>query len=141
MAAPSPSKSAPRRRTFLYVDNDEAAIAVAREVLAQRDLVLVTAADAERAVTLARRTRPEVMLINVDLAAAGAPGLLRLLDANPETQAVPVLALGRDAAPQAAVNALEAGFFHYLVSPLDARHLAAALDYALEFSALERTEL
>ena len=141
MAARSPSKPAPKRRTFLYVDEDAAATAVVREVLAKRDLLLVTAADSRRAFILARRTRPEVMLINVDLAAAGTAVLLNLLRANPGTQAAPVLALGRDASPEAAVKALEAGYFHYLVSPLNARHLADALDYALEFSALERAEL
>ena len=88
MAAASPSKATPPRRKFLFVDDDAAAISVAREVLAQRDL-----------------------------------------------------ALGTDAAPQASIKALEAGFFLYLVKPLDAGQLSEALDYALEFSALERAEL
>src|SRR5204862_54775 len=98
MAAPSPGKATPPRRKFLFVDDDAAAIGVAREVLAQRGLALLTAADTKRAFTLARRTRPEVMLVNFDLATVDAPGLLQLLRANPATQAAPVLALGKDAA-------------------------------------------
>jgi len=60
--------------------------------------------------------------------------------ANPATQATPILGLGIDAAPEAAVKALEAGLFHYLVKPLQAGTLTEALDYALEFAAFERSE-
>ena len=35
---------------------------------------------------------------------------------------------------------LEAGFFHYLTRPIQAGPLMEALDYALEFAALERAE-
>lgn len=141
MAARSPSKTALPRRTLLYVEDDAGAISVAREVIAKRDLVLAVAPDLDQAMTLARRKSPEVMLINVDLAALGAASLLKILRANPATQGAPVLALGRDASPKAALKALEAGVFLYLVRPLDAGHLSEALDYALEFSALERMEL
>jgi CheY-like chemotaxis protein len=142
MAARPPSTPAPTRRIFLYVDDEnEAAMSMAREIVAPRNLMLVMAPDLERAITLARRKPPEVMLINLDRAALDAASLMRVLRGNPATQAAPVLALGKDAAPEAAVKALEAGFFQYLVHPLDARRLTEALDYALEFSALERTEL
>lgn len=116
-------------------------MSIAREVLVQRDLTLVIVPDLQRAMDFARRKPPEVMLVNVDLVALGAVNLIHILRANPATQAAPVIALGENAAPEAAVKALEAGFFQYLVRPLDARHLAEALDYALEFSALERAEL
>jgi hypothetical protein len=38
------------------------------------------------------------------------------------------------------VRGLEAGFFLYLTQPLQAGPFKEALDYALEFAALERTE-
>jgi putative two-component system response regulator len=123
------------------VDDDARAISVAQGVVAQRKLVLVVAPDLERALNLARRGRPEVILVNVERAGLGAATLMHILRANPATQAAPVLALGVDAAPEVSIKALEAGIFHYLVSPLDAAHLTEALDYALEFSALERAEL
>jgi DNA-binding response OmpR family regulator len=141
MAARSPSRNAQPRRTLLYVDDDAGAIRAARAVTAQRELALVVASDLEHALNLARRKPPEVMLVNLDLVALGAATLVHILRANPATHAAPVLALGADAAPEASIKALEAGIFHYLVRPLDAGHLAEALDYALEFSALERAEL
>ena len=50
------------------------------------------------------------------------------------------LALGADASPKAAVKSLEAGFFLYLARPPQAGPLLEALEYALEFGALERAE-
>jgi CheY-like chemotaxis protein len=85
-----------------------------------------------------------LILIGIDLPgfddARGASDLLKLLRADPATQSAPVLALSADAAPAAIVKGLEAGFFHYLTRPLQAGPFMEALDYALEFAALERTE-
>ena len=126
---------------MLYVENDAASLALVEELIADRkDLVLLGAADLELAMKLARRERPEVILVNVDLAALASVPLMETLRADPATQATPVLALGADATPKAAVKSLEAGFFLYLARPPQAGPLLEALDYALEFAALERAE-
>jgi CheY-like chemotaxis protein len=141
MAARSIPKTAPRRCRVLYVDDDAGSLALVEELIASRkDLVLLPAADLELAMKVARRERPEVILVNVDLAALGGIPLMEMLRADPATQATPVLALGANAAPNAAVKSLEAGFFLYLAKPPQAGPLLEALDYALEFGALERAE-
>jgi CheY-like chemotaxis protein len=141
MAARLPSRNAQPRRTLLYVDDDAVAIDTARAVIAHRGLALVVTPDLERALDVARKKHPEVMLVNLDLTGLGVASLMHILRANPATHAAPVLALGDDAAPEASMKALEAGIFQYLAKPLDAGHLTEALDFALEFSALERAEL
>src|SRR5258708_506083 len=52
----------------------------------------------------------------------------------------PINARSPNAVAAAIVKGLEAGFFHYLTKPIQARPLMEALDYALEFAALERSE-
>ena len=142
MAARSLPKKDPRRLRLLCVANEPENLALIEQfVAARKDLVLMRAADVDLALRLARRERPEVMLIDIDLAGIGAVELMQILRANPATQATPAVALGADAAPEVAVRTLEAGFFHYLVKPLQAGPLTEALDYALEFAALERAEL
>jgi CheY-like chemotaxis protein len=136
------SRSLPKVRRLLYVDNDPASVVVVEQfVAAGKHLVLLRAEDLDLGLKLARRQPPEVMLIDIDQAGIGAVELMKMLRANPATQATPAVALSADAASEAAVKALEAGFFHYLVKPLQTGPLTEALDYALEFAALERAEL
>jgi DNA-binding response OmpR family regulator len=142
MAAKPTPRTTPRRRRLLCIEDDARCLALVQEVVAaRRHLVLATAANLDAALELARREPPEVMLVNIDLAGVAAAGIMKTLRANPATQATPILALGDDAAPEAAVKALDAGFFLYLVQPLQSGPLTEALDYALEFSARERAEL
>ena len=141
MAAQSTAKASPSRCRLLYVGDRGASLAVVKQVIAGRkDLVVWRAADIHTAMQLARRGRPDLMLVNIDLAAGGAVPLMKMLRANADTHMAPILAMGADGAPEAALKSLEAGFFQYLAKPLQAALLGEALDYALEFAALERAE-
>jgi len=141
MAAPSLAKTTPTRCRLLYAGDHGESLAVVKQVVAARkDLVLWRAADIDTALQLTRRARPDVMLVNVDLGTNGVVPLIRTLRANAATQATPILAMGSDPAPQAAAKSLEAGFFQYLAQPVQAGALSEALDYALEFAALEGAE-
>lgn len=137
----SNAQSAPRRSRLLYVGDDGASLAVLKQVITGRkDLALWRAADIDTALQLARRGRPEVMFVNVDPAASGGLPLLKILRANEATQATPILAIGSDTAPQAARQSVEAGYFQYLARPVQAGELRDALDYALEFAAVDGAE-
>lgn len=137
-------RTGPRRRRLLYIEDDAVSVARVQRLLADRkDLLLLHAADLDLGIKLARGSRPEVILVDIDLAgpsALGATGLLALLHGEPGAPSAPVLALSANAAASAVVKGLEAGFFHYLTRPLKAGPFIEALEYALEFAALERDE-
>jgi len=141
MARATP-KTSPRRCRLLYIEDHVESIALVEGLLAGRkDLQLLRAADTNLGIERSRTERPDVILINIDLPGpASAAGLLKLLRADPATQTAPVLALSANAAPEAIVKGLEAGFFHYLTKPLQAAPFMEALTYALEFAAVERSE-
>jgi DNA-binding response OmpR family regulator len=83
-----------------------------------------------------------VILINIDPPGPGsAASLVALLCANPATEAAPILALGASLAPEAIVKGLEAGFFQVLAKPLQGGPFMEALAFALEFAAVERSEV
>ena len=141
MAARATTPKTTVKRPLLYVGDDGASLSVVKQVLAGRKNMLVwRAADIDTALQLARRGRPEVMLVDIDLAGCGVAPLMQLLRTDPATQRTPILAEGADTAPAAAVKILEAGFFQYLAKPMQAGLLAEALEYALEFAALEVAE-
>ena len=141
MIARAIPKTGPRRCRLLYVEDHAERVAVVQALLADRkDLLLLRAADANLGLKLARAERPEAILINVDLAGMSALEFMKVVRADPATETTPILALGADFAPKAIVKALEAGFFQYLAKPLRAEPFMEALDFALEFAAVERSE-
>ena len=143
-----PARSIPRsdpqaasRSTLLYLETDGDSIALAGALLAGRtDVALLHASDLGLLIKHARRQRPEMVLINAELADLPPRDLVKRLRAEPSLQDALILTLGADAAPAAAKQSLEAGVFAYLVKPLQAAALKEALDFALEFAAAERAE-
>jgi CheY-like chemotaxis protein len=142
MLARAIPKAAPRRCSLLYVGGHAENVALLEAMLAGReDLTLMWAADAQLGIKLARAQRPDAILIDVDVAGASAFEFMQVLRADPSTATTPILALGANVAPEAVVKALEAGFFYYLTRPLQSGPFMEALDFALEFAAVERSEL
>ncbi len=138
---PPPLPGGIARRSLLYVEDQSANASVVEELVARRgDVVLRRAADADLGIELARSTRPEAILLNIDLPGIAALQFIKRLRADPRTQDTPLLALGTNVAPAAATQALEAGFFYYLTKPLNPERFMHALDDALEFAAREKTE-
>ena len=141
MIARAIPKTGPRRCRLLYVEDQAESVALVETLLAGRkDLLLLRAADANRGIKLARAERPEAILIDIDLAGMSALEFMKILRADPATETTPILALGANAAPEAVVKGLEAGFFQYLTKPLQAGPFMEALAFALEFDAVERSE-
>ena len=140
MIARATSRTGPRRCTLLYVEDHAESVILMKTLLEGRKDLLLHAADANVAIELARTQRPDAILINVDLAGPSAPEFLKVLRADPATEAIPVMALAAGAAPEAIVKRLEAGFFQVLAKPLRAEPFLEAFAFALEFAAVERSE-
>lgn len=135
-----PSAS-PRRNRLLYVLDDRPGIAFVELIVAGRkDLVLLRALDAEQGLALARSHHPDAILIDLNLPGMSALDFMKRLRAAPGTETTPILALGAHTSPAAFARAIDAGFFLYLAKPLQAAPFLEALDYALEFNAVERAE-
>ena len=113
------ARTGPKRSTLLYVEEHAESVALVAALLAGRkDLRLLHAADANLGIKLARSRRPEAILIDIDLA-MGALEFVKVLRADPATETTPILALAE---------------------PLQAAPFMEALAFALEFTAVERSE-
>jgi CheY-like chemotaxis protein len=130
---------------LLYIEDQPASVGPVEQLVARRsDLLLLHAGDVKLGFDLARTARPEVILLNIDLpgpsASLGAIQFMKLVRSDAATRHTPIVALSADAAPAAMAKALEAGFFHYLIKPVQAEPFMQALGEALEFAARERAE-
>jgi PAS domain S-box-containing protein len=137
---PRPASGA-ARRSLLYVEDQSASFGLVERLVALRaDVLLLRASSVALGIELARSAQPDVILLNIDLPGTSALQFMKLLRADPVTENTPLLALGADAAAKGVKQALDAGFFHYLTKPLKPEAFVEAVDYALEFAALERAE-
>jgi CheY-like chemotaxis protein/anti-sigma regulatory factor (Ser/Thr protein kinase) len=124
--------SAPRgQRTVLYVEDNPANLKLVQEIIGFRpELQLLTAADGLAGVEMARKTLPDVILMDLNLPVLSGAEALRLLRADPATAGIAVIALTASAMASDVQAGLDSGFFRYLTKPINIAELTAALDAA-----------
>jgi len=124
-----------RLRTLLYVEDNPASQMLVEDLIARRpDIRLLSAMDGNRGVEVARASRPDVILMDINLPGISGIQALKILRADPVTAHIPVVALSANAMPRDIAKGLEAGFFRYLTKPIKVNEFMDALDVALKFS-------
>jgi len=122
-------------RTLLYVEDNPANMALVEELVARRpDLRLLTAADGDVGIELARAYLPEVILMDINLPGISGTEALQVLRNDPATAHIPVVALSANAVPGEIKKGLDAGFFRYLTKPIMVGEFMDTLDAALKYS-------
>ena len=92
---------------------------------------LRVATNGQRALELARRQRPDLMLVDMHLGDMSGLALAQALDADEATRDIPRVALSADAMPDRIQAARAHGFRAYLTKPLDVTALLRCLDEQL----------
>jgi PAS domain S-box-containing protein len=133
-ATPAPIQTDPSLlRTLLYVEDNPANLMLIEDLIARRpDIRLLTARHGNRGVEIARTSRPNVILMDINLPGISGIKALRILAEDPTTAHIPVIALSANAIPRDIEKGLEAGFFRYLTKPVKVNEFMATLDLALE---------
>jgi len=120
-------------RSVLYVEDNPANLLLVTRLLARRpDIRLLSAKDGRSGVELAQATRPDVILMDINLPGISGFMALRILAGDSSTAHIPVIALSANAMPRDIEKGLEAGFFRYLTKPIKVTELMDTLDLALE---------
>ncbi len=127
--------SGARVRTVLYVEDNPANLKLVQQLVARRhDLQLLSAVTGNLGVELAISHQPEVILMDINLPDISGIDALKLLNRNPATARIPVVALSANAMPHDIEKGLQAGFFRYLTKPIKINEFLETLNEALEFS-------
>ena len=109
-----------RQGLALYIEDDAASVILMREALEMHfQTELLDAPNAELGLALAQSERPDVILMDINLPGMDGFKALRALQANPTTRNIPVIAVSAGAMPQDIKRGQEAGFFDYIVKPVD----------------------
>jgi DNA-binding response OmpR family regulator len=120
------------RSTVLLVEDDPDLLRFAQVTLRLGGYRPLTATDGQTALKLARKARPHLMVLDLRLPELDGWHVLQTLRAAPETARLPVLVLTASAGPADKDRALAAGVADYLVKPVSADALLAAVERALD---------
>ena len=139
MAVQEPlTTSSARLRTGLYVEDNPANLRLVVQIIARRPTMrLLSARNGSLGIELARATRPDVILMDINLPGMSGIKAMQILRADNLTAHIPVVALSANAMPRDIERGLQAGFFRYLTKPLKVDEFLETLDVALDFAARE----
>jgi PAS domain S-box-containing protein len=122
-------------RTLLYVEDNPANLMLVEDLIARRpDIRLLSARDGNRGIEIARASRPDLILMDINLPGISGIKALGILAEDPTTAHIPVIALSANAIPRDIEKGLEAGFFRYLTKPIKVDAFMETLDMALEYT-------
>lgn len=88
---------------------------------------LISATHGEFGLELARRYKPQVILLDIHLPGIDGYGVLEALKTDPITRDIPVIALSADAMTIDIERGLQAGFIQYLTKPVKMDALREAI--------------
>lgn len=128
--SPAPSWSA--APSALYIEDNEANIELVRRVFEMRPRVdLFTAMNGRVGLELARRHRPSLILLDLNLPDIAGDEILARLRAHPATAATPVVVVSADASSGRVATVLAAGASDYMTKPIDVSRLLGLVDKAV----------
>jgi CheY-like chemotaxis protein len=128
-------QSGAQLHTLLYVEDNPANLTLIEKLVSRRpDIRLLSARDGNRGIEIAIASRPDVILMDINLPGISGIQALKILAEDPATASIPVIALSANAMPDDIEKGLEAGFFRYLTKPIKVNEFMETLDVAWKFS-------
>jgi CheY-like chemotaxis protein/anti-sigma regulatory factor (Ser/Thr protein kinase) len=121
--------------TVLCVEDNPANLMLIEKLVARRpDIRLLMARDGNRGIEIARASKPDVILMDINLPGINGLMALRILAEDRATAMIPVIALSANAMARDIEKGLEAGFFRYLTKPIKVGEFMETLDLALKLA-------
>jgi len=117
---------------IVLIEDNEKNRKLARDVLNHQGYRVVDAESAEDGLAAIARERPALVLMDIHLPGIDGIEALRRLRADPDTRAIPVIAVTASAMTQDRQKILAAGFDGYQSKPISVRPFLAAVREALD---------
>jgi two-component system cell cycle response regulator DivK len=111
--------------SVLLVEDNPRNLKLARDVLEHAGFAVTAVTTGEEALPAARTTRPDVILMDLQLPGIDGHAALGRLRADPVTAGIPVVAVSAFAMQADRDRARVSGFDGYLVKPISVRDLPA----------------
>ena len=124
-----------KKHTLLYVEDNPANMKLIEQLVARcPDMRLLCAVNGKLGIEIARGSKPQVILMDINLPGISGIDVLKILREDPATSHIPIMALSANAMPRDVAKGLELGFFRYLTKPIKIKEFMRALNEAMEFA-------
>ncbi len=131
--APAEMESLHALHTVLYIEDNLSNLTLIEHLLADHpEIKLLTAMQGRIGIDLARQHHPDLILLDLHLPDLPGWEVLSQLQADEDTNAIPVVAVSADATPRQIERLLRAGARAYLTKPLEVERFHALLREILE---------
>lgn len=128
----------PLRRRVLIVDDDDSTVEVLKRFLVTKGFDTAEAKDGQSAIELARRFRPDLILLDVMMPDLSGDVVCKALKANPETLWIPIIMTTAKREREDLINGLDVGADDYVRKPFDVYELLARIKAHLRIRDLYR---
>jgi diguanylate cyclase (GGDEF)-like protein len=115
----------------LLIDDSKAIHALARTRLAEEPVTLLSAYGGAEGLNIARKSRPEVILLDQDLPDCDSIEICRQLKSDPATSGIPVILLVGSVTPDDRIYSPEVGAADFIAKPFNPGELRARVRGAL----------
>lgn len=121
-----------RKFLLLYIEDSATNVSLMSNILRERpDIAFISAPSGEMGLELARAHLPDVILLDINLPGINGFEVLKRLRIATATQNIPVLGLSADDTIEVLEQAKSAGFYQYMVKPLQKKQLLQTLQIIL----------
>ena len=115
---------------ILIVEDNEKNLKLVRDVLQVKGYDTIEAGTAEDGLKLARRRKPDLILMDIQLPGMSGIEALKALRAEPATAAIPVVAITASVMQQDRQQIMSAGFDGFIEKPVNLKNLLATVEQA-----------
>lgn len=121
--------------TILYIEDNPQNMRLVRKMLKVGGYAMIEAVDGISGLEAARETRPDVILVDINLPDIDGTEVTARLKADPELAHIPVIALTANAMFGDRERFLDAGCDGYLAKPISKKELLGVVDQYLAAAA------
>ena len=115
---------------ILIVEDNEKNLKLVRDVLQVKGYATLEAGTGEEGLKIARESKPDLILMDIQLPGMSGIEALKALRAEPATAAIPVVAITASVMQQDRQQIMSAGFDGFIEKPVNLKNLLATVEQA-----------
>jgi CheY-like chemotaxis protein len=111
------------QKTILVIEDNEMNMKLMRAVMRVGNYRMLEAMDAETGLRLVKESRPDMILMDIQLPGMDGLNATQIIKADPDLKAIPIFALTGFAMESDKEKAMDVGFAGYIVKPFNVKVL------------------